>query len=165
MLLNPKANNMKQKLPIGRALLIALITIIIYLITIFTLPDFNNYGGLFLVLITPAVFIGVFIWCYIMLLLESYKIIAPHFIFRFLVPFLFFTLIFWLFANIGEDPIISSFQNYTFNEYIWYFFDFIKDAGLILGSLFLVLATLFTMFVKTEKQNAIQEAELGSLES
>ncbi|TDG35619.1 hypothetical protein EZJ43_13450 [Pedobacter changchengzhani] len=148
---------MKQKLPVGRALLIALIITIIYLFVIFTLQEFNNYGGLVLFFATPGVFVGIFVWCYMMMIFEVTGIIAPHFLFRFLVPFLLFSLVFWVFANVGEDPIISSFQNYTFKEYIGYFLEFMKNASLILGSLFLLLAALFTLLVKTEKPNAIQK--------
>ncbi|MFC3561409.1 hypothetical protein [Pedobacter jamesrossensis] len=142
---------MKQKLPIGRALLIALIFTIIYLFVIFTLPEFNNYGGLFLFFVTPGVFIGVVVWCYLLLVLESAKIIAPHFVFRFLVPFLFFSLLIWVIGNIVDEPIISAFQAYSFKEYVGYFFEFMKSAVMILGSIFFVLATLFTLLVKKEE--------------
>lgn len=142
---------MKQTLPIGRALLIALIFCIIYLLVIFNLKEFNNYGGLFMFLITPGVFIGVVVWYYIMLVLEHTKVLAPHFMFRFLVPFFSFSLFFWLSGNIAEEPIIDAFQQYPFSEYMGYCFEFMKNAALTLGSIFFTLASLFSLFVNKEE--------------
>lgn len=142
---------MKQTLPIGRALLIALIFCIIYLLVIFNNKEFNNYGGLFMFFLTPGVFIGVVVWCYIMLILENTKVLAPHFVFRLLVPFLSFSLVFWLLGNTGEEPIIDAFQQYPFSEYMGYSFEFMKNAALTLGSIFFTLASLFSLFVKKEE--------------
>jgi len=79
------------------------------------------------------VLIGIIVYCYIIKFLDNAALLAPHFIFRFLVPFLLISFIIWIGVNTGDEPYIEAFQQYNFNEYINYFFDFAVDVYLPLA--------------------------------
>ena len=116
---------MEIKLPFFKALIIALITTVGFLIYVFSNPELNGgYAGLFFLSISPAVVFGIIIYCYIIKVLDHARLLAPHFIFRFLVPFLVISFIIWIGVNTGNEPYIEAFQQYNLREYINYFFDF-----------------------------------------
>lgn len=142
---------MLKILPFSKALLIASISSIIYLIIVFNTSSLNvGYGGFVLAIITPVVFAFIIGLCYLMLFLEKIKIIAPHFIFRFLLPFLFVTFLIWVNGNIGEDPIMDAFQQYSISDYLYYVGEFMTDMLISFGTLFFVVAGLLSLFENTD---------------
>lgn len=125
---------MKIKLPFLKAFIIALIITIGFLIYVFNNPELNGgYAGLFFLSISPAVLIGIIVYCYIIKFFDNAGLLAPHFIFRFLVPCLVISFIIWIGVNTGDEPYIEAFQQYNFNEYINYFFDFAIEVYLPLA--------------------------------
>ncbi|MET0572556.1 MAG: hypothetical protein ABWZ79_14120 [Pedobacter agri] len=125
---------MKIKLPFLKAFIIALIITIGFLIYVFMNPELNSgYAGLFFLSISPAVLIGIIVYCYIIKVLDHAGLLAPHFIFRFLVPFLMISFIIWIGVNTGTEPVLEAFQQYNFSEYINYFFNFAIEIYLPLA--------------------------------
>ena len=131
---------MRVKLSFLKALIIALITTIGFLIYVFSNPELNGgYAALFFLSISPAVLIGIIVYCYIIKLLDHAGLLAPHFIFRFLVPFLVISFIIWIGVNTGAEPYIEAFQQYNFKEYITYFLDFTLSVYLPLAFSFAMI--------------------------
>lgn len=125
---------MKIKLSFLKALIIALITTVGFLIYVFSNPELNGgYAGLFFLSISPAVAFGIIVYCYIIKVFDHAGLLAPHFMFRFLVPFFVISFIIWIGVNTGNEPVIEAFQQYGFSEYISYFFNFAIEIYLPLA--------------------------------
>ncbi|RZL19641.1 MAG: hypothetical protein EOO96_25830, partial [Pedobacter sp.] len=134
---------MRIKLSFLKAFLISLVTTIGLLIYVFANPKLNSgYAGLFFLSISPAVLTGIIGYCYLIKLLDKLNILAPHFIFRYLVPFSVISLAIWIAINCGDDPYIEAYQQDNFQDYFSYFFDF---ALSVLLPLAITLAAITAM--------------------
>ncbi|MCX2476797.1 hypothetical protein OQZ33_20865 [Pedobacter sp. MC2016-05] len=134
---------MKIKLSFIKAFLIALTTTIGFLIYVFINPELNSgYGGLFFLSISPAILVGVVVYCYIIKFFDHAGLLAQHFIFRFSVPFLVISLVIWIAVNTGDDPLIEAFQQYNFHDYVSYFFNFALSALLPLAIVFAAISAM-----------------------
>ncbi|RQO69530.1 hypothetical protein DBR43_15760 [Pedobacter sp. KBW06] len=98
------------------------------------------YALFFFASCSPGVFIFTIIYCYVILALEARGILYPNVFFRFMTPFLFFTLLSWLFLYPGY---LSDFQQYSVAEYLDIFmdfsFDFLLPMGLCMGLISIML--------------------------
>jgi hypothetical protein len=139
---------MKSKLPFKIAALTGFLATLIYLFFIFTRNDLGTYGGLFLLCFCPLVMGFVICWCYVLVYLEQAKLLAPHIAFRFFIPLFLLSMIAWVSVR---SIYISSFQNYSLQEYLRHFGVFAFDFLLPLTLIAALVSTVLTIRYNTVK--------------
>jgi len=128
-----------QRLSTSRVCTIALLVSLLA-IMVCTASSDSLYALFFFASCSPGVFIFTIIYCYVILALEARGILYPNVFFRFMTPFLFFSLTIWLFSY---TEYVSDFQQYSIAEYLDIFmdfsFDFLLPMGLCMGLISIML--------------------------
>ncbi|SEW53308.1 hypothetical protein [Chitinophaga arvensicola] len=137
-----------MKLTFGIAALTGFLATVIYIVTIITRKDLGTYGGLFLLCFCPLVMGAVIGWCYALVYLEQAKFLAPHFVFRFLIPLLLLSSIAWLSVR---NIYMPKFQNYSLQQYLRIVGEFAFDFLLPLTLVAALVSVVLTICCNTAK--------------
>jgi hypothetical protein len=128
-----------QRLSTSRVCTIALLVSLLAVIVCTASSD-ALYALFFFASCSPGVFIFTIVYCYVLLALEARGMLYPNVFFRFMTPFLFFSLTIWLFSY---KEYLSDFQQYSASEYLNIYmdfsFDFLLPMGLCIGLISIML--------------------------
>lgn len=136
---------MKIKPSFKKVLFIAFLVAVQYLYFIKDVIHSGLWTGLeelFYFAFALVLFVIAIPYCYLIVLLEEKNLLAPHFFFRFAVPYIVICVLFWIVLNYDGD-YFPSYQQYTFNEYIDRLSDFIvfaKNVGIMCLTVSIVLS-------------------------
>ncbi|NQX38662.1 hypothetical protein SAMN05421820_101693 [Pedobacter steynii] len=139
-----------QRLSTSRVCTIALLVSLLAIIVCTASSD-SLYALFFFASCSPGVFIFTIVYCYVLLALEARGFLYPNVFFRFMTPFLFFSLAMWVFSY---TEYVSDFQQYSVSEYLNIYMDFSFDFLLPMG-LCMALVSIMLPPVKEEERVSV----------